>query len=440
MGDDRWPKIHPGRTARAKETSDVVNEKIHSAFRNVKSFPLKRIIIQFWRPVKTSGGAGVLSCYGNPYALSPINHRLRKYRSHSVRVHQGSPLVDLALECELTCFMMLPVFYGLFPVGVIEVSTRFPLHLLVIFNELNVRLKRVDLSISHPDTLSRPCEAITGDWRLAQSEIGKALRVAFASHAITHCQVWICYDTYCGRPWRRKLLGRMESYSVFSPVNRLSSVKLFYHDLHCLPWEKGQGLVGKTLETLQPLLCKNIYKLSDNRGLLVVLSTNTKCTTFFQVCSEGTTCDELLVVDVENSSLGSGSTHVKIFPGNKSSDKKGVKRNSSAAVGMKTAIEGQIELTSINNPDDDDLIIFGVYKVDYRLFFLPSSSTFENFMEKINQEFELNPAGTYMIDYQVLPGEWYSLMDGTYLKSYVSSYRASENIDHIKSRVVALEK
>ncbi|KAI3686908.1 hypothetical protein L1987_80598 [Smallanthus sonchifolius] len=266
-----------------------------------------------------------------------------------LRIHQGTPLVDLALEC---------------------------------------------------------------DWRLAQSEIGKALRVAFASHAITHGQVWICY---CGRPWRRKLLGRMESYSDFSPG----------------------ALTRKILTTR--LSSQSCNHLALMEAMLLTLREHLPS---FKYASRAQLGDE--VVDVENSSLGSGSTHVKIFPGNKSSDKKGVKRNSSASGGMKTATEGQSELTNISNPegeeDDDDLIIFGVYKVDYCLFFLPSSSTFENFMEKINQEFELNPAGTYMIEYQVLPGEWYSLMDGTCLKSCVSSYRASENIDHIKLRVVALEK
>ncbi|KAI3687532.1 hypothetical protein L1987_81229 [Smallanthus sonchifolius] len=58
----------------------------------------------------------------------------------------------------------------------------------------------------------------------------------------------------------------------------------------------------------------------------------------------------------------------------------------------------------------------------------------------INQEFELNPAGTYKINYQVLPEEWYSLTDDTCLKSCISSYRTSKNIDQIKLCVVAVEK
>lgn len=163
-----------------KQTDDGLNKKIFLAFRNVKLFRLKRIILQFWRPVKTTSGMRLLSCHRNPYAFAIVNQRLLKYRSLCSRyhycidddwgevddpmtitgappsraflnhfpevvldltLHRGTPLVDLALECELTCFVMLPVFDGTCCLGVVEVSMRDPARLVVIFNELKRELK-----------------------------------------------------------------------------------------------------------------------------------------------------------------------------------------------------------------------------------------------------------------------------------------------------------
>ncbi|KAI3687546.1 hypothetical protein L1987_81243 [Smallanthus sonchifolius] len=500
MGDDRtnrihWPSIDPGRLGvwpggiGGLALSDVLNKKILHVFCNAKSFPLKRIIFQFWRPI-TIRNKRLLSCDGNPYASSHVNLRLSKYRSACCRygysiddydvsmtisgappstaflnhipevvldlsLHRGTPLVDLALECELTCFMMLPVFdeTSTSCVGVIEVSMRLP-GLVVIFNELNRELKRVGLRIIPPRPIWRPSKIITSGFQLALREIAKAL-------------------------------------------------KLFFRDVRVLPLKKGEdGLIGRTLETHQPHLCRNIYKLSDIKGISAVLFANTMCASFviclrsshtgqcdyafeffwpksrnhlalmedllltlreylpsFKNVSGAQLGDELLVVDVENSSSGSGSgsTSVKIFPRNKlSKTPKNIEGTRALRSMKRKPIEGQSELnqanqfplTNINNPkgedddvvvDDDDLIILAVYKVDYSLFFLPSSTTFENVMERIKQEFELNPAGTYKINYQVLPGEWYSLTDDTCLKSCISSYRTSKNIDYIKLYVLAVE-
>ncbi|KAI7747782.1 hypothetical protein M8C21_006153 [Ambrosia artemisiifolia] len=237
MGDNNhWPEIYPKRMAvwrqrrGGSEPYDAVNNKILCALHNVKSFPLKRIMIQFWRPVKTSSGKRLLSCSFNPYAVSGLNRRLCKYYRSScckyfytisdrgvvlddpmtitgappstailslfpevvldLTPHRGIPLVDIALECDLTCFMMLPAFSVTGCVGVIEVSARYPCHLLVIYNELQRELEKNGLNFTPPPSLWKPCKALTGDWQLAVSEIQQALQVAVESHAITLAQVW----------------------------------------------------------------------------------------------------------------------------------------------------------------------------------------------------------------------------------------------------------
>ncbi|KAI3821276.1 hypothetical protein L1987_08840 [Smallanthus sonchifolius] len=435
MGDDRWPKIHAERTVRAKETSDVVDERIHSAFRNVKSFPLKRIIIQFWRPVKTSGGVGVLSCYGNPYALSPVNHRLRKYRSFCSKYYYS---IDKA--------------HGPMTIRGSPPASAFLNHFPELVLDLRVHrgTPLVDLALQ------------SSGLKHAKNETGKALQAAVLSHAITLGQVWFPFDNYKS-PKGRKLLAKFDTYCVISPGDSLPSVKIFYDYLHYLPLNLGEGLVGRTLGTSQQHLCRNIYRWSENTGVLAVLSANTKCTCFVIClrCNHTGNLDyafeffwplsrnhlammEALLLTIREHlpsfKILIHCTFAKIFPGNQPSETR-------ALVGMKRkSIEGQSELTNISNPegededdDDDDLIILAAYKVDYRLFFLPSSPTFRNFMEKINQEFELGCAGTYNIEYQVLPGEWYSLTDGTSLRSCISSYQASKNIDHIKLRVLVVE-
>ncbi|KAM0066335.1 putative PB1 domain-containing protein [Helianthus debilis subsp. tardiflorus] len=516
-----WPEIYPQRKAFCRHGSrapDPVNNKILSAFRNVKSFPLERIITQFWRLVKTSSGTRLFSTF-NPYAYSCSNHRLRKYRSSccqysyalsdrvvvdddamiiygappstailnqfpevvlGLRAHRGTPLVDLALECELTCFMMLPAFSFTHCVGVIEVS-------------------REGLNIVPPQLLLLPCEATTGDFRLVEREIEKALQAAVESHAITLGQVWVTFENLY-RKKRRALLGRFKSLCVASPHgdDHMSFLKRFYQQLYVLPLKKAErGLVGRTLETRQAHLCRNIFNFSDNKGVLAVLSAGAKCTSFaiclksshmgerdyvfeffwplspnplplmealiltlreylpsFRYAASGAQLgDELLVVDVEISSYASGSNPTKIFPKTEVSETPKALEETRPLVGMKrkfTADQSELNeayqypLTNVDDPkgedDDDDVVILAVYKVDHSLFFLPSSTTFERLMEKINLEFELNPSGTYKIKYQVLPGEWYSLTDGTCLKSCISSYRTSNNIDHIKLLVLPVEK
>ncbi|KAK9049418.1 hypothetical protein SSX86_031613 [Deinandra increscens subsp. villosa] len=560
MGDDgnHWPTIDPARTTGYSvdcevDSRDVLMKKIRSAFGNVKSFPLKRIVIQLWVPRrrKTSPGRKILSCYGYPYALSHLNYRLWKYRSgccnyeysfHDERtfpgfitgipgfipgnpivitgappgtafetgfpevvldltVHRGTPLVDLALECELTCFMMLPVFDQTKCRGIIEVSMRQPSDLLVIFNELYHELESVGLRLTPIKALVRPLLTLPFDFKSARSEVDKALQVAVQSHAITIGRVWVPYPN-CITPRRlypvtRKLLRRLGDIHIGNPVgDDHLGLELFSRRLHVLLLRKGEGLIARTLETKRPHLCRNIYKLSENKGLMALLSTNAKSYACFVIglrsshtgavthvfeffwpqsyhnhlalmedllltlrehlpsfkyASGAQLGDESLVVDFKKSSSsssssgnrsGSGSETINIFPRNKKSKAPRVTR---ASVGMKRKSidlhDGQSELNQYP-VDEDDLVIIAFYKVCHRLFFVPSTATFENVMDKIKQdfEFELNPVRSYKVEYQVLPGKWYRLTDDTCLKNCISSYRASSDIDYIKFCVLPVEE
>ncbi|KAM0066337.1 hypothetical protein Hdeb2414_s0002g00047511 [Helianthus debilis subsp. tardiflorus] len=200
----------------------------------------------------------------------------------------------------------------------------------------------------------------TGDFLLAVREIEKALQAAVESHAITLGQVWVTHEN-SHRKNRRALLGKLRSYCVASPRgnDHMSFLKRFYQQLYVLPLEKAErGLVARTLETRQAHLCRNIFKFSDNKGVLAVLSAGAKCTSFaiclksshmgecdyvfeffwplspnplplmealiltlreylpsFRYAASGAQLgDELLVVDAEISSSGSGRNPAKIFP------------------------------------------------------------------------------------------------------------------------------
>ncbi|KAF5808601.1 hypothetical protein HanRHA438_Chr04g0157321 [Helianthus annuus] len=153
--------------------------------------------------------------------------------------------------------MMLPAFSFTHCVGVIEVSVRYPCHLLQIYQELQRELLREGLYIIPPLRLLMPCEATTGDFLLAAREIEKALQVAVESHAITLGQVWVTYEN-SHRKKRRALLGKLKSHCVASPHgdDHMSFLKHFYQQLFVLPLEKAErGLVARTLETRQVHTC-----------------------------------------------------------------------------------------------------------------------------------------------------------------------------------------
>ncbi|KAJ0795064.1 hypothetical protein HanPI659440_Chr04g0146091 [Helianthus annuus] len=454
--------------------------KMYSAFAGVTSFPLKRIIFQFWRP-QIDHGRLVLQCLRNPYAVSTYNLRLGKYRScctkyrYSVvegdssdnpppwfisgggpvvsaflnhfpevvldlRVLQGSdPLVDRGLECDLMCCVMLPVFHvgSSDCVGVVECSMKHPTLLLPMFNELKCELE----------------EAIPGDLEPAKTEIENGLKIACESHDLTLAQVWISYesDHHALDMTKRMFLVKMSGYSVDSNDDPLSSVKDFYDKLDVIYLKTGNGLAQKTLQTHQPHLCRNIYKLSDNSGVLALLSASTKskkCASFviclrstdtreldyafeffwpqsrhhlilldallatlrkhlpsFKFASGEQLGDELSVVDVD----GYSSRLVKVLLGNEN-ELSEASNETRTSVGVKRkSIAGQSDL---NHPEgeDDDLAILASYRSKPLLFYIPSSSTFEYVLEKLNKEFELDPARTYKVEYKVSPGHWSSLV------------------------------
>ncbi|KAF5776496.1 hypothetical protein HanXRQr2_Chr12g0524891 [Helianthus annuus] len=486
---------------RELKTSDEIREvnlKIYSAFEGLKSFPFKRTFFQFWRPLDDGGGGRlVLEANRNPYAVSPYNRRLQdKYRVSSakylfsidernnnpawiisggpvvtaflnrfpevvldMRDHQGSPLAVCGLECDLKCCVMLPVFHSASSecVGVVECSTKHPALLLPIFIELKRELERVSLSIYHVQG-SWPYKTISGDMEVAKLEIEKALEIVCESHGLTLGQVWIPYEpNTC-----QKFLVKLSGYSVYFDDDPLSSIKDFYDKFDVISLNTGAGLAWKTLQTHQPHLCRNIYKLSDNKGVLALLSANakSKCASFviclrsahtreldysfeffwpctrnhmllletllltlrnylpsFKFASGEQLGDELFVVDVENSSL---STPIKILPGNKLSEAPKALNETRASVGFKRTGPSNLNpLTSVNNPEgtdddddddeDNDLAILASYRNESLLFYLPSSSTFENVMEKLNKEFELDPARSYKVQYEVSPGLWFGL-------------------------------
>ncbi|KAK9079674.1 hypothetical protein SSX86_001347 [Deinandra increscens subsp. villosa] len=529
MGENPWPEINPARRGAwwGSEESDEINNKIQLAFNNVKSFPLKRIILQLWKPAITANGRRFLSCPALPLALSPCNHLLWKYRRGcanyfysldglgdpvtiigapastaalnqfpevvlDLKNHRGTPLVDLALECELTCSIMLPVFNQVNCEGVVEISSRRVADLAVIFNALNLELTKLGLRITPPQSLWLPCKRIKGYVRPAAREIETALSVAIESHAITLGQVWYAYENL--NPVlkiRRRLLAKLRSFSQ-DGNDHLSYVKLFYDNLRVVPLKTNEGLLGRALDNRLPYLCRNIYKLSGNRGgMLALLSANAKSYACFVIClrsshsgeldyafeffwphsrnhlalvkellltlrehlpsftylSGGKLGDELLVVDADNSSSGNGDvggseSTIEIFPGNQVSKRpsRGTKRNFSDFHdrNKNSLTNSNQEDEEEEEDDDDDLVILAVYNVDERLFYLPRSATFEDVMDKIKLEFEheLDPVGTYKVEYQVVPGKWYGLTDDTSLKSCISS---SKNTDYIKFYVLPVE-
>ncbi|XP_076958504.1 protein NLP6-like [Bidens hawaiensis] len=459
---------------------EELNLKLHSAFEGVKCFPFKTIIFQFWRPTVSDRGRPLLESFRNADAFPPLR-LLYKYRVCSTRYHyslddgggdvrrpdwiisggpviaaflnhypevvldmralSGSPLVDVALECDLTCCVMLPVFYASSSecLGVVECSMKRPSLLLPVFNEMKRELEKVGMSIYHVQG-SWPYTAISRDLEPVKVKTEKALKMACETHRLTIGQVW----TLFGSGNDQMLLVNLGRYSTGS----VSPIRDFYDKLDAIPLKRGEGLLGKALQTYQPHLCRNICKLSDGRGLLALLSSDTKCASFviclrsphtgdrdylfeffwprnrnhmilletllltlnkylpnFKLVSGKQLGDELLVVDADSSG------YVKVSQGNEASNElrtvAGMKRKS---------IAGQSD-SSQSNLEVDDLAILATYRNETLLLDLPRSSTFENVMEKLKEEFELDPTRTYKVVFEVSPSRWSSLVSFESLKS-----------------------
>ncbi|XP_076957038.1 protein NLP4-like [Bidens hawaiensis] len=281
---------------------------------------------------------------------------------------------------------------------------------------------------------------ISRDLEPVKVEIQRALKMACESHRLTIGQVWTSYESENDQMF----LANLGRYSL----NSVSSIKDFYEKLDVIPLIKGEGLVGKTLQTHQPHMSRNICKLSDSRGLLALLSSNTKgaslvkclrsahtgerdylfeffwphnrnhlilletllltlkkCLPNFKLVSGEQLGDELLVVDADSSG------YVKVSQGNKASNElrtvAGMKRKS---------IASQSDSSQSNPEVDDDLAILATYRNETFLFDLPYSSTFENVMKKLKKEFELDSSLTYKVEFKVFPNRWSSLVNFESLK------------------------
>lgn len=120
--------------------------------------------------------------------------------------------------------------------------------------------------------------------KLARSEVGEALEAAIKSHDLTLAQVWIPYQNWMAG----MLLGKLSSKCL----DKSDSMLRFYYDLLYLRFKNGPGLVERTLETRQPHLCRNIYKCTDNIGLMAILSANAKSACFV-ICLRSSHTGEL---------------------------------------------------------------------------------------------------------------------------------------------------
>ncbi|KAK9053937.1 hypothetical protein SSX86_025012 [Deinandra increscens subsp. villosa] len=473
----RWPYGH--------ETCDKgdVNFKIYSAFAGVKSFPLKRMIFQFWRP-RTHDGRLVFECGLNPFAVCIHNQGLCDiYRAKSVvykysiidegenppwiisggplttaflnhfpevvldrRVGRGSdPLVDYRLECDLTCCVMLPIFDGDDQScrGVVECSMNHPALLLPIFNELKRQLQRKGLRIYHVQgSWPYKAAAIPGDLEPAKIEIDKGLKIACESHDITLCHVWIS----CTDQMERTYLVRL-SQQHFAALDD-NPLKDFYDAFDVIPGE--EGLAWKTLATHQSHLCRNIYKLSDNKGVLSLISANMKYTCLV-ICLRSTRTGELdyafeffwpctrnhsVVAETLLHTLRKYLPSFKFASGEQLGDEElssVVVENSPSEAPNETWTSVGVKRKPINNPDDDDddVAVYALFGKQARLFYLPSSSTFENVMEKLNKEFDLDPTQTYKVNHEVCPGQW-SHSNLVCLESC----RSAHNMGFVKLRVL----
>ncbi|KAK1419891.1 hypothetical protein QVD17_29317 [Tagetes erecta] len=541
MDVNDWPQINPDRKAywphgnQPEASADTLCKKILGVFSSVTLFPLKRMVLQFWIPGQLSTGNNILlSCSGYPFALSRANQLLQKYRSGCAKymycvsgyladdmvihgapaarafirfapevvldlsAHRGTPLVDLALECELNCSLMLPVFCktSFKCVGVIEVSMTHHADLVFVFQDLNRQLQIEGFSNTPPETLPTP------SLKHALQEIQDAFNGLSKSHPFLSGHAWHSYrsvspsNTFLNeRAWHscnppntcdpvcfvRQLLGKMEE---FYGGDCLDAIQAYYKDLVVIPLENGE-LMERIIKTQCSLLCTDDpFKVCDNNGVSSLLSTHCKCISLF-VCLRSSHTnnldyvfhffwskyhDHVALINVLLLSLKDHLTSFKLASGENLGDDFFVhvdsiggdtgfvispsKHETWSRVGMKRKLFDPFE---VNEPkytlpyitggeddgdgdDDDDIVFLAVFKAEPRLFFLSGSPTFELFMDKIKREFalerELSPAETYEVKYLAAPGNRCPLTNDTSLKSCISAYRASKEVDYIKLYVL----
>ncbi|GJY11623.1 hypothetical protein Tco_0380932 [Tanacetum coccineum] len=492
-----------------------IREKIKSSFCNLYSSSLNGLI-QFWAPVKTTYGRWILSTFDQPFALEHVDSRgIHKYRSSCMKYHycinkdvndannnnevevehddddpmiisggapayafvnrlpevvinlrgvdEGmDPLMCCALECELTCFLMLPVFYhpsdqSSSCVGVVECSMK-QAGVLQVFGELK-----------------RALESIRGS-RCPTGEIEEALEIVYESHDLTLAQVWIPYDnenpmqsssSLDGTQTKRKFAIKVVGYFDDSDVDLVSSVKEYSDTCDTFPLKTGVGLTGKTLETCEPHFCRNIKELSSDNGILALLSfanieyssfviclrsgdvdyafeflwpqthyylivlesillTLKRCLPSFKFASGAKLGDELRVIDVDNPA-GSGIGLFKTCEGNKLSSLEVKCKTNPIPLRHKSNVTGKRKLNdSCENQEDNtessnhsvsgnSVTFLGNGKVvikaeygDHRtLLYLPSSSKLVDIKQNIDEKFKLS-RGSYTLEYFV-KSDWRTL-------------------------------
>nr|XP_043607061.1 protein NLP7-like [Erigeron canadensis] len=315
----------------ADDDREVINKKINYIFDNINDNN-DGLLIQFWalkdgllstfnQPFKKLGESNMLDyrhcsirhryCiiinnYANAgdvrngsiiscstrsaYAATAFLNRLPEIVVDlSVHRRQGNPLVDSALKCGLTCSLFLPVLYRRLSrketscIGVIECCMKKqPSNgLVLVFDALRIALERVGLSTFHAHQCP-PYRAISSLKR-ATGEIEVALELVCESHYLNLAQVWIPYkeseksrapfsssfdDCQTKQKFAVKLIGHC--------INLDDVLKDYYDGCDNFPLKIGHGLVGKTLQTHEPVFCRNIDEQSEN-GLLVLLPSYNNC-------------------------------------------------------------------------------------------------------------------------------------------------------------------
>nr|XP_043613939.1 protein NLP7-like [Erigeron canadensis] len=290
---------------------------LQRAFTQFQSAPLNGLL-QFWAPavdetgpshlpLSTSQQPFSLDVLGNPrlveYRLFSINHRLQhdphaavfrdpfsvavlNLRTYAHKGRGPHPLVDKAIDCGLDTLLLLPVFC-LYPpgsscIGVVEccINTSDFHTVVQALQDLVLALKPVLLT-TYPVQQSLPCEPTHGI-NLAKVEIEEALKIVCESLHLSLVQVWIDLDAVnqvsCSSPgfhnmehedhpeqpaghYVVKFCGYVTGCK--HPDNPYHAKLLdYYHTCDVLPFRKGKGLPGETLQTHEPRFCKDSSQLT----------------------------------------------------------------------------------------------------------------------------------------------------------------------------------
>nr|GEW25184.1 hypothetical protein [Tanacetum cinerariifolium] len=167
--------------------------------------------------------------------------------SRRMRVHERESLMvrSAALECDLTSSLLLPVFCQCSCVGVVEYSTRTAMtgsHLVLSFNELQRVLASVGMNTFH----------------VQQWPPYKAVPVWMSAHVNEN---FIPFSSMDDPQFAIKLIGY---YVNMEDDDLLSSIKGYYDTCDMFPLKIGEGLSGKTLETLAVSICLRSTHTKEN--------------------------------------------------------------------------------------------------------------------------------------------------------------------------------